>query len=348
MLIKNIPNLSIPHPAPALASNLNSGRGLPLKFSGLGMYVPPNVQCASEIATLTGRKTSWIVDQVGVAERRVADEEIDTMAAKAAREALGDERTPDLLINASSSSIQLIPDTSVFFSKSLGFEGIPSFSVNSTCLSFVVALSIAASHLTAGMYKRILIISSERATLARNFNEPESAALLGDAAAAAVLELPIDEDASRLLAFEMGTWPSGSGYTEVRAGGQRRHPNFPEYRKEDALFRMDGKRIYKAATKIIPPLVERALEKAKLKISDIDLVVPHQASGPALAAISSFFALPPDRIVNIISSYGNCVAASIPQALYIAQSQGRLKRGSRVMLLGTGAGLSAACAILTY
>ena len=111
------------------------------------------------------------------------------MAANAFTKANGNKEKPDLIINASGVPKQTLPDTSVFIQKELGYDGIPSFSVHSTCLSFIVALNTAVSLLATNSYKRILIVSSDRGTRGRNFNEPESSALLGDAAAAIYLSL---------------------------------------------------------------------------------------------------------------------------------------------------------------
>ena len=104
------------------------------------------------------------------------------MGAIAGKKALGDNNRPDLIINASGVPKQAIPDTSIFFQKEMGFEGIPSFSIHSTCLSFITAFHTAGSLISSNTYKKILIISSDKGTIGRNFNEPESASLLGDSA----------------------------------------------------------------------------------------------------------------------------------------------------------------------
>ena len=117
-------------------------------------------------------------------ERRKSDIDVDKMGAIAGLEALNGGKCPDLIINASGVPKQTIPDTSVFIQKEMGFEGIHSFSIHSTCLSFITALQTGSSLINANTYKRVLIISSERGTRGRNFKEPESSSLLGDGAAA--------------------------------------------------------------------------------------------------------------------------------------------------------------------
>jgi 3-oxoacyl-[acyl-carrier-protein] synthase-3 len=198
-----------------------------------------------------------------------------------------------------------------------------------------------------GIYRRILIVSSEICSIVRNYDEPESAALLGDGAAAALVEGAPHGSDSGMIAWQMSTWPGGAALTEVRGGGSRKHPNFPNTTAEDNLFAMDGPAIYKMARKKGVRFLKSLFNKAKLKISDIDLVVPHQASGEAIAAIARYgFHI--DKIVNIIEEYGNCAGASMPMALAYANKNGVISDGDIVMLCGTGAGLSMAAAIIEW
>ncbi len=313
------------------------------------MYVPPRVEVATDLSERIERSVQWIEGRTGVLQRHIADEDesMATMAATAGAEALDGER-PDLIINASLTPIQLIPDSSVFVQKELGFEGIPSFSVHATCMSFAVGLHTAGALVTAGAYRRVLVVSSEQGSVCRDFEHPESAALIGDGAAAAVIEPTPTGESSELLSWAMSTWPEGSDLAELRGCGTRRHPNDPRTEPGDNLFRMRGPRIYKMAVTKVDELVEALLDQANMTRDAIDWVVPHQPSGPGLGAVSSRFGFAEDRVVNIISEYGNCIAASIPMALHTAIASGRLQRGQTFMLLGTGAGLSVAGAILRY
>ena len=158
------------------------------KITGWGCYLPPTIETAQELSKKINKRSDWIISRAGVDERRISNIDVDKMGAIAAQKAIGEKPAPDLIINASGVPKQTIPDTSVFIQKELGYDGIPSFSVHSTCLSFITALNIAGSFINNNSYKRILIISSDRGTIGRNFEEPESASLLGDAAAAIYIE----------------------------------------------------------------------------------------------------------------------------------------------------------------
>jgi 3-oxoacyl-[acyl-carrier-protein] synthase-3 len=321
---------------------------LKVKVTGVGLYLPPKIETAEDIAPKIGRPVDWIIEKSGVIERRVSEIDVDQMGAIAGKEALGDGGKPDLIINASGVPKQTIPDTSTFYQRELGFEGIPSFSVHCTCLSFITALNTAASLIHSGSYKRILIISSDRGTIGRNFDEPESASLLGDGSAAVVLEQSLENESSELIYFDMKTFPSCANLTEVRGGGTNKHPQDPETTLADNLFTMDGPAVYKIARKEVYRMMLKTMKTTSLKREEVDWVIPHQASGKAVDAYISTGGFSKEKVVSIISEFGNCVAASVPMAFATAVQDGRIKRGDLLLFIGTGAGLSAACALIKY
>lgn len=318
-----------------------------VRIASTGFYAPPRVETAEQLAPKLGVTPEWIRTQTGVAHRHLSEEPVEQLGAKALRDALGDGAPPDLLISASTSVRQAIPDTSTFILRELGFSGIPGFSVHATCLSFLAATDVAAALIVAGRYRRVAVVSAEMPSSSRRFTEPESASLLGDGAAAAILEASPDVDPAAILACRMATHPEGADLARMEAAGVRKHPADPNTRLEDGLFTMDGPRLFKLTAKLGAPIFQGALADAGLSIGDIDLFVPHQASGPGLRVLR-IFGIPDERVVSIIGEYGNCIAASIPMALAIAHADGRLQRGMRVALLGTGAGLSVGALILRF
>ena len=315
-----------------------------IEITGWGLALPERRQSAEELAPLIGKSADWIRRRAGVENRHISEVSMPALAARAAREALGDGPPPDLVINASGVAYQVLPDTSVFIQQELGFEGIPSFSIHATCLSFIVALNNVAALIETGSYKRVLIVSADLGSRGRNFDEPESAALLGDGAAAVVVE---PSNTSALLGYHFNTWPSGAKHTEVRGGGTRLHPQDPRTTPADNLFSMNGPAVFKLARKLGGPMIEQLLANAGVEKSDIDLLVPHQASGFGVKVYSRY-GFDDERIVNLVSEQGNCVAASIPMALVTAVKQGRISRGDTIMLIGTGAGLSIGGLVLRW
>tara|TARA_B100000614_G_scaffold142556_1_gene126619 strand:- start:446 stop:1408 length:963 start_codon:yes stop_codon:yes gene_type:complete len=319
---------------------------LKVKITGTGIYLPPKIETAAELSKKINKSEDWIISRTGVNERRISDLDVDMMGAIACKEAISNSGPPDLIINASGVPKQTIPDTSVFIQKELGYSGIPSFSVHSTCLSFLTAFNIAANLIHNQQYKKILIVSSDRGSIGRNFLEPESSALLGDAAAAIILEPTVEQ--AGIVDYRMNTFPEGADLTVVRGGGTFRHPDNPKTINSDNYFSMSGPKVYKMARKIVYNMIYKTLIDNNLKTSDIDVLVPHQASGTAIKAYSKFGGFPEDKVINIINQYGNCVSASIPLALCKAIRDSKIKSENNVMLVGTGAGLSVASLIIKF
>ena len=318
-----------------------------VEITGLGYYLPENIETSKQLSLKINKSLDWIISRTGVEERRISSIDVDRMGAIAARKALG-ETTPDLIINASGVGKQVIPDTSVFFQKELGLKGVPCFSVHATCLSFLVALNTAATFINQKVYKKILIVSSDRGTRGRNYEEAESAALLGDAAAAVLLEGTKEKSQSEILSYSMQTWSEGASYTEVRGGGTNLHPQDKNTTLQDNLFSMNGPLIYKMARKKVYKLIHSDLKKNNLDIDDIDCIVPHQASMLGVQAYHKYGGFNKDKVVNIISKTGNCVAASLPLAFALACEENKIKKNDIVYLIGTGAGLSIASMVLRY
>jgi len=317
------------------------------KIVSTGLFIPPRTETAAELAPRLGVEEDWILQHTGVRNRHISDEEMPAMGARAAREALGDGPPPDLILNASGVGYQVIPDSSTYIQNELGLSGIPSFSVHATCLSFAVALHTAANFIHSGAYQRILIVSSDQGTRGRNFDEPESAALLGDGAAAVVVEPTPEGEPSEIIAWKMSTFPKGASFTEVRGGGTRLHPNDPRTVPSDNVFHMDGLAVYKMARRRVAVMFKRLFQETGYTPADVDLMVPHQASGPAVEIVARYgFAA--EKVVDIVGETGNCVAASLPMALATAHQDDRMKRGDLLMMAGTGAGLSVAGMLLRW
>jgi 3-oxoacyl-[acyl-carrier-protein] synthase-3 len=317
-----------------------------LRVQGTGAWLPPQVETAADLAPRIGRSAAWIESRTGVRERRVSSLPMEQMAASAAREALGDGPPPDLVVNASLTPVQLAPDSSVFILRELGLDGVPGFSLHATCLSFLDALPVVAGLVGTGGFSRVLVVSAERGTRCRRLDEPESAALIGDGAGAVVLG-PDDGSGSALLGTAMATWPEGAHLAEIPGFGDRNPPGADHTLDVHNRFSMSGPAIYRLARQRLPELLDALLGGLGMTPDDIDIVVPHQASGPGVLALARF-GFPLHKVVQTVDWTGNCIAASVPIALHHACQTGRIRRGSTVMLLGTGAGLSATAAVLRW
>ncbi len=325
----------------------------PLRIDAVGRYVPSRIVTAEEIADMLGVTEDWILSQTGVAERRwVTDETPLDMAVAAARDALTRANLEaddiDLIIHASATPHQLIPDTAALIQRELGLglSGVKAFSVHSTCLSFLTGLDIASGYTATGRHNRVLITSAEIGSAGIDKSEPESGALLGDMATAVIISAD-PGSGSCLKSLVLKTYGAGADLCRMEAG-YAKHPMKMVATPEDYMFHMDGPEVFRMAYRLFPPIIFEALDLAGVTIEELDLVVPHQASLLAVRSIQRALGMSNEQVILNIDRFGNCVAASLPGALFDAVEGNRIQRGDTVLLAGTGAGLSMAAAVLTW
>lgn len=320
---------------------------LNVKIAGLGAFLPEQVVTSAELEAAYGLAPGWVARTTGITERRRATHETTAgMAAAAGRRALEAAglglADVDLIVAASSGPQQAIPCTAAFIQRELGApEGASAcFDINATCLSFLFALQTVAHLVAAGSYRAALVVSSEVASRSLNPREPESAVLFGDAAAAAVIVPTPQGEASAVIREQLATYSSGADLTAIRGGGTLHHPNDPATTPEMNMFTMTGPTIYKRAARLAGPFFDSFFAGAGWQREELDALIPHQASGHAIAILRSRYGFRPEQVVGSIEQRGNCVAASIPLGLAEAVAAGRVRRGDKVLLFGTGAGLT--------
>lgn len=323
---------------------------VPLRIVASGACLPSRVVTAEEIDARAGLPAGWTKKHTGVQTRHhVEGESATTMGAAAIRSAMTHHPAlPDLLICASGTPHQPIPCTAALIAGELGWSALPCFDVNATCLSFVAALQVAAGLLASRHARRILIVSSEISSKGLNWSQHEATGLLGDGAAAVVVERD-DRGKSELIASLMETWPEGAGLTEIRGGGSRLPAT--EHRGDNAAdfqFHMDGPAVFRLAAEKMEPFVARLIGSQATRWDEIDWVIPHQASLPAIRHLRRRLGIPVAKLIETVQRQGNVIAASMPLALHEAIETGRLQRGQTVLFLGTSAGFSLGGALLRY
>ncbi|MDB5099178.1 MAG: beta-ketoacyl-ACP synthase [Cyanobacteria bacterium RYN_339] len=342
----------------ARPDNLTMQRNV--KILGTGRYLPGQPVGAVELGQRLGLEAGWIESRSGVLTRYfVKDETSSLMGARAAQAALDDAGLTfadiDCMVCTAGAPEQVIPCTAALIQKQMGQadSGVACFDINSTCLSFLTGLDTLSYLVAAGRYRRVLVVATEIASVALNWNDRESATIFGDAAAAVVIGATPEGEPSAILAARQETYSAGAHLTQARGGGTKHHPRnyagtLAEYTDEYCLFEMDGKAVFKLSAQVLPAFVERTLAPAGLTLDDINLVVPHQASMTALGLIQRRLGLSNDRWMVIAPEFGNTIAASLPLALHEAITRGRARRGDKVMLLGTSAGFSVGALALVY
>lgn len=322
-------------------------------IAGWGSYRPRTLLTSFALDTRHGLEAGATEREFGIAARHVAapDETSSMMAAEAARAALDrsgfDPTTLDVIIGGCGVMEQPIPSTAALVQDRLGLgrSGIPAFDVNQTCLSFMTALDVAAMGLALGRWRRVLVFAADIASAGLDPDQPKIRSIFGDGAAALVLEVTTDDRGLAGSVFE--THAAHHQLAQLRAGGTRLRVE----EGYDALvagshFEMDAFGIFKAAARCLPGVIERALAQAGATMDDIACVVCHQASAPGVEHIKRLFAPRSERVIDLFSTTGNQIAASIPTVLAHALDTGQARPGDTVLLLGTAAGISAGAMVL--
>ncbi|MCJ1716015.1 3-oxoacyl-[acyl-carrier-protein] synthase III C-terminal domain-containing protein [Curtobacterium sp. VKM Ac-2922] len=314
------------------------------RIDGWGTYLPDD---AVTFTTRSGTVTRY----------RVADDvsQLDMLAAaadRAIRRAGVQPDDVDCVIAACAAGIQPIPCTAALVMERVAPGArAAAFDVNSTCTSFITALDIASRYLADGTYERILIVSGDVGSRFLDPAERESYELFSDAAAAVVVTRGdttttdgLGDDRATgpgILASLQQTWPAHAHDTELR-GGLSLHPaqDYAAGDPADYRFDMHGRRALMGMLRVLPEFFERFFTAAGIGVEDLDLVVPHQASG-ALGIAMRRVGIPDGSYVDAVAEYGNMVSASVPYTLARCLDDGRVCRGDTVLLCGTAAGLTA-------
>lgn len=296
----------------------------------------------------------WIKTRTGISNRHLSNgEPLWTLSVDAAQKALkaagiGAEEI-DLIIHTSITSDYISPSMACLVQGKIGAVNATGFDLNCACAGYVYALDMARRYLCTGDFKKILIISSEMLSKVTNYEDRSTCVLFGDGAAATVVSA-----ADGLFASYLKSDGTGAKHIFARtipaenpfATRQLAVDDFAE-NKPGVLY-MNGREVYKFATRAMPEAVEEAAKKAGIAVEDIDIIVPHQANIRIVETAASRLGQPMEKFFINVEKYGNTSSASIPIALSELNESGRLKRGDKVCIVGFGAGLTYGAAVFEW
>ena len=317
---------------------------------GWGHYAPEKVMTNDDLAQIVDTTDEWIQSRSGIKQRHVAapDQATSDLCVEAARRALdraGMEASElDLILIATSSPDYMTPPVSSMVQARLGANRAGAMTLMVGCTGFVYGLVTAEQFIRTGAYRRILLVGAEIITKNLDWQDRTTCVLFGDGAGAVVLEATDEKCGVR--AFELGS--DGSGYEAIIAycpgtAEPITHEAIDERRQ---FIRMNGREVYRFATTTMGASLVRTMKSAGVTADDIALFVPHQANARIIEYAANAMQLPPERVVMNVDRYGNTSAASIPIALSEALDAGRAQPGDTLALVGFGAGLTWASAIV--
>ncbi len=319
---------------------------------GMGMSVPEHVLTNYELSQRVDTTDEWIVTRTGIRERRVADastatSDLATAASlQALQEAGVDASEIDLVLCATASGDYVWPATACIVQGRIGAKRAGAFDLSAACSGFCYALATAAGFIESGVMRRVLVIGADTLTKQLNWDDRSTCILFGDGAGAAVLGPCSAEEG--ILASVLAADGGSVEAIWIPAGGSRTPTTAESLERRLNCISMEGKEVYRFAVNIVPEVILEALKRACLTAEDIDLLVMHQANVRIMRAASDRLGIPWEKVFVNLDRYGNTSAGSIPIALSEAQAQGRLQRGSVVVTVGFGAGLTWAANVIRW
>lgn len=312
--------------------------------TGWGMSVPEQVLTNADLAKMVDTNDEWIRDRTGIRERRIASKSQTTasLATEAALNSLRMAKLPpnqiDLIIVATSSPEHVFPSTASTVQDKIGAETAGAFDLSAACTGFIYALNMAAQSIRSGSIKSALVIGSETLSRMVDWKDRNTCILFGDGAGAFVLQA--SEEPGGVLSAVLRSDGSGGDLLSVPAGGSAKPASAQTIQDGLHYIQMNGREVFRFATRVMATASKEAIDKAGLQIEDIAIIIPHQANLRIIEAAARGLKLPMERFMVNVDRYGNTSTASIPIAVCEAVQEGLLKPGDNTVLVGFGAGLT--------
>jgi len=323
------------------------------KISALGTHVPPRLLTNADLERMVDTNNEWIMTRVGIRERHIVDKGVASsdLAVAAARKALaqrGMEPTEiETIIVGTVTPDMLFPSTACIVQDKLGAKGAWGFDLSAACSAFLYSLQVGAQFIASGKHQRVMAIGADVMSSIIDYTDRATCVIFGDGAGAAILE-PATDDSEGLIDFIHEVDGSGGQFLFMPGGGSLHPASRETVEKKMHYVHQDGQQVFKFAVRKQTELCLKLLERNGLKGSDIDVFIPHQANLRIINATAERLGLRPESVVINIDRYGNTTAGTIPLAMNTAIEQGKLKKGSLVMLASVGAGFTIGSALLRW
>ena len=325
-------------------------------IAGTGMYAPSKVVTNDDMAEIVDTSDEWITERTGIRQRRFSTGEpnyyMGIQAARAALERAGtDPAEVDMIIGCTVTPDYYFPTLACILQSELGADNAFCWDLNAACSGFIYALDVAHTYLSTGKVRTALIVCSEELSKVIDFSDRSTCVLFGDGAGAVVVR----EGGGLYASYLHSLGKSGGALVSralenhspyaVRAGDEA-------YRKyaqtTGSYIHMDGREVYRFATRAMAEAVETACGRAGVAVADLDLIVPHQANIRIIRTAAEKLGVDMSKMAVNIDRYANTSCASIPILLSELDRSGRLRRGDRIALAGFGAGLTSGAIVMEY
>ena len=311
-------------------------------ITGVGGYVPDYILNNEELSRMVDTTDEWITTRVGIKERRILTEEglgTSYLARKAAKQLIQktgvDPDTIDALIVTTTTPDYKFPSTASIVLGKLGLKNAFAFDFSAACCGFLYTLDVAASMIQSGRYKKIIVIGADKMSSLVDYTDRATCVLFGDGAGAVLVEATEEENVGVQNSY-LRTDGQGLPFLHMKAGGSVCPPShFTVDHRLHYLYH-EGRTVFRYAVTDMSNDVMKIMEMNNLKADDVNWVIPHEANLRIIEAVTKRAGIPFDKVVVNIDHYGNTSAATIPLALWDAESQ--FKKGDNVIFTAFGAG----------
>lgn len=311
--------------------------------TGIHAWVPDYRLTNQEISRMVDTSDEWIMQRVGIKERRILKGEglgTSDLGEQAVKGLLEKTKTKpedvDLLICATITPDMSFPATANIISDKCDIKNAFSFDLGAACSGFLFALETAAAYVETGRFKKVIVVGADKMSAITDYTDRTTCPLFGDAAGAVLLE-PTNEDYG-LIDSILKTDGSGRKYLYMKAGGSVRPPSHETVDNKEHFIYQEGQVVFKFAVSNMADIAAEIMERNNLKSEDIAWLVPHQANLRIIDATGRRMGLPPEKVMVNIQNYGNTTAATIPLCLW--EYEKKLKKGDKIILAAFGGGFT--------
>jgi 3-oxoacyl-[acyl-carrier-protein] synthase-3 len=312
-------------------------------ITGVHAWFPEYRLTNDELATLVDTSDEWIMQRVGIKERRILKGEkqgtsvLGANAVKGLLEKTGtDPGDVDLLICATVTPDMIFPATANIISEKAGIKNAFSFDLNAACSGFLFALETAAEYVKSGRYKKVILVGADKMSSITDYSDRTTCPLFGDAAGAVLLE-PTTEDIG-IIDHLFHTDGSGQPFLHMKAGGSEKPASHETVDAKEHYVYQEGQTVFKFAVSHMADVAVEVMKRNNLKSEDIAWLVPHQANLRIIDATGRRMGLDVSQIMINIEKYGNTTAATIPLCLW--EYEEKMNKGDNIILAAFGGGFT--------
>lgn len=312
-------------------------------ITGIEAFLPEYRLTNDELSRLVDTSDEWIMQRVGIKERRILKGEnaaTSDMGAEAVKKLLAKTGVSadeiDLIVCATVTPDMFFPSTACVIADKVGIKNAWGFDLSAACSGFLFVLETVNNFIQAGRYKKIVIVAADKMSAITNYSDRTTCPLFGDAAVALLVE-PTPEEVGVMDSI-LSIDGSGRHFLYMKGGGSYHPASHETVEAGEHFVHQEGQTVFKVAVSKMADVAVEIMERNKITPEDLSWLVPHQANLRIIDATGRRMGIEKEKIMINIEKYGNTTAATIPLCLWEWEKQ--LKKGDKIILAAFGGGFT--------